>query len=1196
MTEEGKVEKQKISDALKAFRGKPLGDAALQLVEALGYHSPYGGRQYGAKEFLDDFLDTTESRTQMRTRFEKRVNKIHAVSQVGQDELNNLIAEKGNKEIKVEDGKTFLFLAIEIKDNLHPTRTEYAETTRLLNRHLPMPLIVIYRAGEEINIAFAQRQERDDKRKRDILGTVSLLRDISCEQPHSGHLSILQDLSLEELREQANDFDTLLKKWLEILSVETLNKKFYQELSEWFNRAAKKAKFPSSKKADEKPEVIQRRHVIRLITRILFIWFIKEKGLVAEELFNEDEIQKLLKKYDPKKGDSYYRAILQNLFFATLNTEIKDRDFSKKNNSVHRNFNLFRYADLMADKDQLKKLFGKTPFVNGGLFDCLDDFEGKKQGGERIDCFTDNPAQRKELGVPNLLFFDKKEGLFSILGKYKFTVEESTPVDQEVALDPELLGRVFENLLATLNPETGEQARKSTGSFYTPRAVVDYMVREALVAYFAGKMSPNENLEKRLRDLLTANIDYENPSSGQLTQGEKKKFIQHTEKLRLLDPAVGSGAFPMGALTQMTMALGRIDPENKNLKEREMKRAEDFEDDKIREEAIKTVEEVFSEENNFNNYGRKLSLIRDCLFGVDIQPEAVQIARLRFFISLTIEQKVNRRKKNFGIEPLPNLETRLLAANTLTKLGGTLRTNEVREMEDELLKIRKAFFSAKTRQKKRKCKEQDEAKRKELAKHLRSTGFPGEDADKISQWDLYDQTTTANWFDSELMFGISDGFDVVIGNPPYVRQEKIENKEYLLRTYDKGTAGRSDFYVYFYIRGMELLKDGGAHVFICSNSWLDVGFGAELQLYLLNNTHIKSITSSETSREFFTASINTVVSVIIKGKGNNAKTLFRSCQRTITEEAAEEKNLSGPELAKGTLPDFRHRWGGLYLRAPKIFDYLMKKHKDKFVRLGGVAEMKRGTTTGSNDFFVLTKEAAAKWKIDDRFLRLVLQNTSDVNSIVIDSADLPKYLLVLSETVENIGDDNLTKYIQYGESRNFHKNASCRDRKPAWYCLPKPSFFHIAMNYMVGDVARFYVSDTLFTAVHNLHLICSESKDSFNIAASANSMVSQLIIGVLGRATHGGGLIKIELYEAVALPIPHPQLLDHNKCRRLLNNMGKGKLDSDDRKELDEYIYDKIGLTQSDRRDVYDATMEMVEKRHKKAQSAREQESQHRLP
>ena len=831
MTEEGKVEKQKISDALKAFRGKPLGDAALQLVEALRYHSPYGGRQYGAKEFLDDFLDTTESRAQMRARFEKRVNKIHAVSQVGQDELNKPVTESGDQKIKVKDGKTFLFLAIEIKDGLCLTRTEYAETTRLLNRHLPMPLIVIYRAGEEINIAFAQRQERDDKRKRDILGTVSLLRDISCEQPHSGHLSILQDLSLNKIRNRAKDFDALLKEWLEILSVETLNKNFYQKLSGWFSWAVKEAKFPL--KAGEE-------HVIRLITRILFIWFIKEKGLVAEELFNENEIRKLLKNYN-RKGNSYYRAILQNLFFATLNTEMKEREFSKKNNNCHRNPNFYRYADLMADKDQLIKLFGKTPFVNGGLFDCLDDFEGKKEGGERIDCFTDNLAQRKALSVPNALFFDEKEGLFSILSKYKFTVEESTPVDQEVALDPELLGRVFENLLATLNPETGEQARKSTGSFYTPRAVVDYMVREALVAYFAGKMSPDENLEERLRDLLTVNIDYENSFSGQLTQEEKEEFIQHTEKLRLLDPAVGSGAFPMGALAQMTMALERIDPENKILKEQEMNHAKKS---KIKKAAIKTVERVFSEENNFNNYGRKLSLIRDCLFGVDIQSGAVQIARLRFFISLTIEQKVNHKKKNFGIEPLPNLETRLLAADTLEKIGRLEETKfmdlfhddpEIKRYIRELEIIRQDFFSENLREKKLELRRRDKEKQQELADCLIKRDFPKEEAYKIANWDIYDQTATAGWFDSKWMLGVSEGFNIVIGNPPYVKFEHINDEKIRMRLREL-YEGVNDLYDCFIYRGYEATLPDGVLSYIANDSFITFRTKKRIRSLFLENS------------------------------------------------------------------------------------------------------------------------------------------------------------------------------------------------------------------------------------------------------------------------------------------------------------------------------------------------------------------------
>ena len=174
--------------------------------------------------------------------------------------------------------------------------------------------------------------------------------------------------------------------------------------------------------------------------------------MVAEELFNEPQVRDLLADYDRDTGDSYYRAVLQNLFFATLNTEIGSREFSQGGNSRHRNFSLYRYEDQISDPDRLLALFAQTPFINGGLFDCLDSEEAIRDGGYRIDCFSDVHYNR--LSIPNRLFFDNDRGLIPLLEHYKFTVEENTPIEQDVALDPELLGRVFENLLLhiTLKP------------------------------------------------------------------------------------------------------------------------------------------------------------------------------------------------------------------------------------------------------------------------------------------------------------------------------------------------------------------------------------------------------------------------------------------------------------------------------------------------------------------------------------------------------------------------------------------------------------------------------------------------------------------------------------------------------------------------------------------------------------------------
>ena len=289
---------------------------------------------------------------------------------------------------------------------------------------------------------------------------------------------------MEDNRKPQN-FDGLLAAWLAKLDTEELNKKFYRKLFAWYEWTIEddNVKFPT----DENRVIKREEHVIRLITRLLFIWFIKEKGLVAEELFNRFEVLALLEEDDLENGDSYYRVVLQNLFFATLNTEIDKREFSTGGNHNHRNFSKFRYKDQMDDPDKLLDLFSKTPFINGGLFDCLDSFDATRDGGYRIDCFSDEHYHK--LSIPNRFFFQEKIGLLSIFEAYKFTVEENTPIDQEVALDPELLGRVFENLLAAINPETGETARKMTGSYYTPRAIVDYMVEETLVAALSQKVS-----------------------------------------------------------------------------------------------------------------------------------------------------------------------------------------------------------------------------------------------------------------------------------------------------------------------------------------------------------------------------------------------------------------------------------------------------------------------------------------------------------------------------------------------------------------------------------------------------------------------------------------------------------------------------------------------------------------------------------
>ena len=278
--------------------------------------------------------------------------------------------------------RSFLFFTVALKDKDYP-RGKYAQFTREVNKRFMMPIVVLFRAGNRLTIGFVGRRQHKHDPARDVLEQVTLIKDIRLDKPHRAHIEVLFELSLGECakwmaaNDQPENFDGLLAAWLARLDTEGLNKRFYRELFDWFEWAVAAGKFPTDRNRTLKPE----EHVIRLITRLLFVWFIKEKGLIADELFNETEVIPLLKDYDREAGDSYYRAILQNLFFATLNTEIEKRGFSPQTNAKHRNFSLYRYKRQLTDPDKLLSLFAQTPFINGGLFDCLDSEEAMRDGG-----------------------------------------------------------------------------------------------------------------------------------------------------------------------------------------------------------------------------------------------------------------------------------------------------------------------------------------------------------------------------------------------------------------------------------------------------------------------------------------------------------------------------------------------------------------------------------------------------------------------------------------------------------------------------------------------------------------------------------------------------------------------------------------------------------------------------------------------
>ena len=953
--------KENIAAALAALPGNDFLAAARSLLETLGYRSELTPELRGSVDKVVDDLGLEKKRTNAARSLSENVRSMGFIFQVGEDEISvngQQTLDWGTASFERGHTERFNFVAVELHGASY-ARSKYAEFTREINTWFNAPTVILFKtADNRLTLAFVHRRVNKRDPDRDVLGSVSLIREINPTQPHRAHLDILAELSLENLlswmsaHNKPYNFDGLLAAWLDTLDTEALNKRFYTELFRWFEWAVDEAIFPTKERKVLEPQ----EHIIRLITRLLFVWFIKEKGLVADDLFNETKIAALLKNYDRGTGDSYYRAVLQNLFFATLNTEMDKRGFSKVKNATHRNFSLYRYKREISDPDALLSLFAQTPFINGGLFDCLDSEEATRDGGYRIDCFSDNERHYTKLSIPNRLFFDEQRGLFSLFEHYKFTIEENTPVEQEVALDPELLGKVFENLLAAYNPETRETVRKQTASYYTPRVVVDYMVEEALVTALAEKCQPTDNDTKFWQDHLRYLLNYEdafNDADELFDAQESEGIIRAISSLRVLDPAVGSGAFPMSVLHKLTLALGRIDLDNKRWealqKERARKKADAaFEtiDQQERDAELLEISETF--EKYSGDFGRKLYLIQNSIFGVDIQPIACQIAKLRFFISLAIEQEPDSDARNFGIKPLPNLETRFVAADTLTKLQsqGELRSGRAIALERKLRENRERYFHATTRQKKLMHKKEDKRLREELAEVLRSLGFPAVDADKISSWDPFDQNACAAWFDAEYMFDVTDGFDVVVGNPPYIQLEKNTGR---LRKFYKDAGFRTlvprgDVYQLFYEKGCQLLMPKcGLLAYITSNSWLKAEYGKSTRRYFSDqHTPLRLL---EMGKDVFeNAIVDTNVLILREGPSDE------------TGKAVDMDRLSDKDF-----PPTESLWGELRPQGEKPWSALSAVEWSVMDKMGDVGtplkewdvKINYGIKTGYNKAFII---------------------------------------------------------------------------------------------------------------------------------------------------------------------------------------------------------------------------------------------------
>ena len=524
----------------------------------------------------------------------------------------------------------------------------------------------------------------------------------------------------------------------DVFSVEQLTKEFYTRLFDWYTWAMSpqvNVHFPNDLDDKTDDRKYNNEALIRMITRLMFTWFIRQRKLVPDEIFDREALDGILKKFEPDsmEQDNYYRAILQNLFFATFNCpqtgkgKLKrrwiDADVGADGDGVWLSDDygvktVYRYKDQFKNADAFLEMMKRVPFLNCALFDCLDKVERKEDGGRKLYFDGFSTKKKRQAYVPNGLFFDKERGIISLFNRYEFTVNENNADDSDVALDPELLGKVFENLLGAYNPETRETARNATGSFYTPREIVDYMVEESLKNYLKTKVPAAD--DKRLEDLF----DRSKAAEGAETQfscKEKDALLNALYDCKILDPACGSGAFPMGVLHCMVRLLTRLDPQSLSIRQHLLDRyrvdkavVDSTESAADREERLAELEIRLREGQHYPDYERKLYLIENCIYGVDIQPIATQISKLRFFISLLCDQlrtSYDPDAENFGLLSLPNLEAKFVCANTLISLPevGALDASvgNIAELRRELQSNRHKIFCARSTRTKEKYKNKD---------------------------------------------------------------------------------------------------------------------------------------------------------------------------------------------------------------------------------------------------------------------------------------------------------------------------------------------------------------------------------------------------------------------------------------------------------------------------------------------------------
>lgn len=1054
------------------------------------------------------------------------------------------------------------------------------------------------------------------------------------------------------------------RNWKKAFSVERVTEAFFDDYKEVFFklRSELQKQRITSKESHE--------FTLQFLNRIMFIYFITKKDWLEKPKF-VDWLWSTYRGLGKYNSNEFYEKWIKQVFLKAFNN---------------------RANEIEGLPDDVVRVMSSAPYLNGGLF--------------------------RENGLDSLkvLITDKMfQKILEFFESYNFTIKEDMPLESEVAVDPQMIGYVYESL-ANVAEEIYD--RNDLGIFYTPRVEVDFMCRRSIVEFLSKNLS--ELPKEKFYHLVFDPVEERERIEGWFTKNEHWGKLEDTlNNLSVVDPACGSGAFLVGMLNVVSDLYRMTYKHTGN--------------------------------NSLSDFALKNRVIQYSLYGVDVMPWAIHAAELRLWLQLIVETEF--KKEDLRQHPLlPNLNLNLRVGDSLVQeIGGisfNLRTNNLknhlkRKLEDLKQEKRKYFENSPTA----KFKTPEEVKEEEVRlfeeiiderveslatdiqvyehniKMARSQKtLAGEqiiDEKKVKENQVRIDSNNDEirklmgvkshlsdpekkpfvWdIDFAEIFADKEGFDIVIGNPPYVtrtyisppnrlkktvtKEERDEYKDKLLFSVKTrfpvvdNISKQSDYYVYFYFHGLSLLNENGTFCFITSSSWLDVQYGKNMQEFLCKFVPILAIYDNP-KRSFAHADINTIIALFgspvitqrslnewIPGMSGGNKTTWPSIKNTCKfvmfkkpfEEVLSSENLisiekvqashSGMEMSQlandvVSTNEYRifpikqedllkdgweypedtkkdvfksgnyegNKWGGKFLRAPDVFYHKIITKLNS--RINDKARVTLGLTSGYNPFFYIKKNEISKFGIEPEFLEELIKSPKDCKTFVLSKNSSLWYVLNIEKSKNELAGTNVLKYILEGEKERIHKRPYFDNKgKDKWYKLNMISAT-LVQPYDVN--IRHFTAFNSTGACVDKRLVCINPEKKYEKVfwAYLNSIIGMLMKELFGKSSLGEGALDNSVKDVERIPFFSNSLFNKSELKidELIKSLGRRQIMTvfeevgidqskpireqepnplPDRAELDNIIFDELGLTQDERKEVYWSVCELVKQRIDKARSLRD--------